>query len=212
MNNNNNNNNRQFDDESTVVTSFFLCQTQTSPLKAAAAAAKQPAAEEEEKEGENLMKIIIMDNDKSSSLDTLPKGDKADPAAKAKAKAKKPNKEEEEEQEQQQRKADLLPEGDLSSYPLASTTTTSTTPLKSGESKESLQGLKSIILTEHKNVASFVVIGETLDRLYYKDKLVKNQKEFLEWTKINLGFSKSTTYEYIISYRVGTRFLILGLF
>jgi hypothetical protein len=31
---------------------------------------------------------------------------------------------------------------------------------------------------------------------------MKTQKEFLEWTKQNLGFSKSTTYEYIISYRI----------
>ncbi|KAI9334499.1 hypothetical protein DFJ73DRAFT_37248 [Zopfochytrium polystomum] len=31
---------------------------------------------------------------------------------------------------------------------------------------------------------------------------MKTQREFLEWTKANLGFSKSTTYEYIISYRV----------
>jgi hypothetical protein len=64
------------------------------------------------------------------------------------------------------------------------------------------KGMKSLIINESKNVASFVVIGETLDKLYYKDKLVKNQKEFLTWTKQNLGFSKSTTYEYIISYRV----------
>ncbi|KAJ3244307.1 hypothetical protein HDU78_011142 [Chytriomyces hyalinus] len=42
----------------------------------------------------------------------------------------------------------------------------------------------------------------TLHKLYYEDKLMKTQKEFLEWTKANLGFSKSTTYEYIISYRV----------
>ncbi|KAJ3356377.1 hypothetical protein HDU83_001168 [Entophlyctis luteolus] len=35
-----------------------------------------------------------------------------------------------------------------------------------------------------------------------QDKLMKTQKEFLEWTKANLGFSKSTTYEYIISYRI----------
>ena len=62
--------------------------------------------------------------------------------------------------------------------------------------------MKSLIMNESKNVASFVVIGETLDKLYYRDKLVKNQKEFLTWTKQNLGFSKSTTYEYIISYRV----------
>ncbi|KAJ3304098.1 hypothetical protein HDV03_003084 [Kappamyces sp. JEL0829] len=73
---------------------------------------------------------------------------------------------------------------------------------KAPAGSQSLQGMKSLILTETKNVASFVVIGETLDKLYYKDKLVKNQKEFLEWTKTNLGFSKSTTYEYIISYRV----------
>ncbi|KAI9099709.1 hypothetical protein DFS34DRAFT_648660 [Phlyctochytrium arcticum] len=58
------------------------------------------------------------------------------------------------------------------------------------------------ILNETKNVSSFVVIGETLHKLYYEDKLMKTQKEFLEWTKANLGFSKSTTYEYIISYRI----------
>ncbi|KAJ3269553.1 hypothetical protein HDV01_001315 [Terramyces sp. JEL0728] len=67
---------------------------------------------------------------------------------------------------------------------------------------DSLEGLKNKILHETKNVASFVTIGQTLHKLYYQDKLVKNQKEFLEWTKMNLGFSKSTTYEYIISYRV----------
>jgi hypothetical protein len=70
------------------------------------------------------------------------------------------------------------------------------------EKEKELSSLKSLILHETKNVASFVVIGETLFKLYYKDKLVKNQKEFLNWTKQNLGFSKSTTYEYIISYRV----------
>ncbi|KAJ1566401.1 hypothetical protein HK405_009969, partial [Cladochytrium tenue] len=61
---------------------------------------------------------------------------------------------------------------------------------------------KSRILNETKNVSSFVVIGQTLHKLYYEDKLMKTQREFLEWTKANLGFSKSTTYEYIISYRV----------
>ena len=175
----------KFDDDSTVVTTTTttttLCQQPGAKLK---------KKKEEEKEEENLMKIMA----ESSRTDDLPKGDKADPAE-----AKKPNKEAD-----QQRKADLL-EADLSSSYPASTAPTSTPGKSGGESKESLQGLKSIILTEHKNVASFVVIGETLDRLYYKDKLVKNQKEFLEWTKINLGFSKSTTYEYIISYRVGTR-------
>jgi hypothetical protein len=65
-----------------------------------------------------------------------------------------------------------------------------------------LDALKKRILNETKSNCSFVVIGETLFRLYYQDKLVKNQKEFLQWTKLNLGFSKSTTYEYIISYRV----------
>jgi hypothetical protein len=70
------------------------------------------------------------------------------------------------------------------------------------EKKEKLSQLKSMILHETKNVASFVSIGETLHKLYYEDKLVKNQKEFLDWTKNNLGFSKSTTYEYIISFRV----------
>ncbi|KAJ3021978.1 hypothetical protein HKX48_007356 [Thoreauomyces humboldtii] len=58
------------------------------------------------------------------------------------------------------------------------------------------------ILNETKNVSSFVVIGQTLHKLYYEDKLMKTQKEFLEWTKAHLGFSKSTTYEYIISYRI----------
>jgi hypothetical protein len=67
---------------------------------------------------------------------------------------------------------------------------------------DKLEGLKSLILHESKNVASFVIIGETLHKLYYRDKLVKNQKEFLLWTKQNLGFSKSTTYEYIISYKI----------
>lgn len=61
---------------------------------------------------------------------------------------------------------------------------------------------KSRILNETKNVSSFVVIGQTLHKLYYEDKLMKTQKEFLEWTKAHLGFSKSTTYEYIISYRI----------
>ncbi|OAJ39741.1 hypothetical protein BDV3_005512 [Batrachochytrium dendrobatidis] len=66
----------------------------------------------------------------------------------------------------------------------------------------SLDQHRNRILNETKNVSSFVVIGQTLHRLYYVDKLVKNQREFLEWTKRNLGFSKSTTYEYIISYKV----------
>ncbi|KAH6586012.1 hypothetical protein BASA50_000955 [Batrachochytrium salamandrivorans] len=66
----------------------------------------------------------------------------------------------------------------------------------------SLDQHRSRILNETKNVSSFVVIGQTLHRLYYVDKLVKNQREFLEWTKRNLGFSKSTTYEYIISYKI----------
>ncbi|KAJ3027324.1 UNVERIFIED_CONTAM: hypothetical protein HDU68_004022 [Siphonaria sp. JEL0065] len=68
-----------------------------------------------------------------------------------------------------------------------------------------LQTHKSRILKESQTTAvssSFVVIGQTLHKLYYEDKLMKTQKEFLEWTKANLGFSKSTTYEYIISYRV----------
>ena len=68
--------------------------------------------------------------------------------------------------------------------------------------QDKLSDLKTKILQESKNVASFVTIGKTLYDLYYVDKLVKNQKEFLTWTKQNLGFSKSTTYEYIISFRV----------
>jgi hypothetical protein len=70
------------------------------------------------------------------------------------------------------------------------------------EQQNALSNMKNLIIHETKNVASFVVIGETLHKLYYEDKLVKNQKEFLQWTKTNLGFSKSTTYEYIISYRI----------
>ncbi|KAJ3040777.1 hypothetical protein HK097_002470, partial [Rhizophlyctis rosea] len=70
------------------------------------------------------------------------------------------------------------------------------------DSPVQLEEHKSRILNETKNVSSFVVIGQTLHKLYYEDKLMKTQKEFLEWTKQNLGFSKSTTYEYIISYRI----------
>ncbi|KAJ1565261.1 hypothetical protein HK096_003762, partial [Nowakowskiella sp. JEL0078] len=58
------------------------------------------------------------------------------------------------------------------------------------------------ILKETKNPAAFVLIGCVLHKLYYEDKLLGTQKEFLEWTKSSLGFSKSTTYEYIISYRI----------
>ncbi|KAJ3208027.1 hypothetical protein HDU67_007079, partial [Dinochytrium kinnereticum] len=72
----------------------------------------------------------------------------------------------------------------------------------SGVGEQVLDEHKSRILNETKNVSSFVVIGQTLHKLYYEDKLMKTQKEFLEWTKQNLGFSKSTTYEYIISYRI----------
>ncbi|KAJ3278108.1 hypothetical protein HK104_002647 [Borealophlyctis nickersoniae] len=71
-----------------------------------------------------------------------------------------------------------------------------------GISPAQLEEHKSRILNETKNVSSFVVIGQTLHKLYYEDKLMKTQKEFLDWTKQNLGFSKSTTYEYIISYRI----------
>src|SRR5687768_3113038 len=67
---------------------------------------------------------------------------------------------------------------------------------------QSLHSAKRRLLISYQNVSSFVVIGQTLHRLYYEDKLMKTQKEFLQWTKDNLGFSKSTTYEYIISYRI----------
>lgn len=85
-------------------------------------------------------------------------------------------------------------------------------PLLQLPQENDLMEMKSLILHETKNVASFVVIGETLDKLYYKDKLVKTQKEFLDWTKLNLGFSKSTTYEYIISYRVSCYALNIQVF
>ncbi|KAJ3058575.1 hypothetical protein HDU98_005343, partial [Podochytrium sp. JEL0797] len=51
-----------------------------------------------------------------------------------------------------------------------------------------LQTHKSRILKESETtqVSSFVVIGQTLHKLYYEDKLMKTQKEFLEWTKANL--------------------------
>ncbi|KAJ3178589.1 hypothetical protein HDU87_003412 [Geranomyces variabilis] len=70
------------------------------------------------------------------------------------------------------------------------------------EDVDALDEHKLRILNETKNLSSFVVIGETLHKLYYEDRLMKTQKEFLEWTKAHLGFSKSTTYEYIISYRI----------
>ncbi|KAJ3332700.1 hypothetical protein HDU76_013379 [Blyttiomyces sp. JEL0837] len=73
---------------------------------------------------------------------------------------------------------------------------------ENGDGSGVLDEHKSRILNETKNVSSFVVIGQTLHKLYYEDRLMKTQKEFLEWTKANLGFSKSTTYEYIISYRI----------
>lgn len=60
-------------------------------------------------------------------------------------------------------------------------------------------------------VAPFVTVGRELDRFYYKNKNCKTQKEFLNWTKRMLGFSKSTTYEYIISYRVRAS-LLLNIF
>ena len=66
----------------------------------------------------------------------------------------------------------------------------------------SLEVYKTKILGESKNVSSFVGIGKALHKLYYQDRLVKNQREFLDWTKRHLGFSKSTTYEYIISYKI----------
>jgi hypothetical protein len=69
---------------------------------------------------------------------------------------------------------------------------------------EILQEYGNSILNESKNGCNFVVIGEKLHKVYYEHKLVKNQREFLDWTKRNLGFSKSTTYEYIISYKVYT--------
>ncbi|KAI8808424.1 hypothetical protein BJ742DRAFT_893215 [Cladochytrium replicatum] len=65
-----------------------------------------------------------------------------------------------------------------------------------------LEECKTRILTEERSFSSFVVIGGALHSIYYENHLIKNQREFLDWTKANLGFSKSTTYEYIISYRV----------
>ncbi|KAI8822672.1 uncharacterized protein EV422DRAFT_409386 [Fimicolochytrium jonesii] len=76
-------------------------------------------------------------------------------------------------------------------------------PLSMGEADlKALDEHKHKILNETKNVSSFVVIGQTLHEVYYEQKRMKTQKEFLEWTKAQLGFSKSTTYEYIISYRI----------
>jgi hypothetical protein len=51
-----------------------------------------------------------------------------------------------------------------------------------------LDELKSSILAETKTLSSFVAIGCALYRLYYTDKLIKNQRDFLAWTKANLGF------------------------
>ena len=66
----------------------------------------------------------------------------------------------------------------------------------------SIETHKSRILQERKSSDSFVVIGKTLNDMYYKDKCLTSQREFLQWTKSQLGFSKSTTYEYIISYKI----------
>lgn len=65
-----------------------------------------------------------------------------------------------------------------------------------------MEDSKAKILDEKKNSDSFVVIGQILHDMYYKDKCMGSQKEFLAWTKAQLGFSKSTTYEYIISWKI----------
>lgn len=65
-----------------------------------------------------------------------------------------------------------------------------------------MEDSKAKILDEKKNSDSFVVIGQILHDMYYKDKCMTSQKEFLSWTKAQLGFSKSTTYEYIISWKI----------
>lgn len=66
----------------------------------------------------------------------------------------------------------------------------------------SLERYRETIVAAQKTHTCFVVIGQALDKLYYQDKLLTSQKQFLDWTRSALGFSKSTTYEYIISYRV----------
>ncbi|KAJ3123191.1 hypothetical protein HK098_002115 [Nowakowskiella sp. JEL0407] len=70
------------------------------------------------------------------------------------------------------------------------------------QTKATLLQHKMSISNETKTTNSFVHIGKTLHKVYYQDKLFKTQREFLEWTKESFGFGKSTTYEYIISYRV----------
>jgi hypothetical protein len=68
--------------------------------------------------------------------------------------------------------------------------------------QQSILEHRNRILNERRSSDSFVVIGKTLHDMYYKDKQLKTQKDFLNWTKTQLGFSKSTTYEYIISYKI----------
>ena len=68
--------------------------------------------------------------------------------------------------------------------------------------KRKMEDSRAKILDERKNSDSFVVIGQILHDMYYKDKCMGSQKEFLAWTKAQLGFSKSTTYEYIISWKI----------
>ncbi|KAI8803882.1 hypothetical protein BJ742DRAFT_906650 [Cladochytrium replicatum] len=78
----------------------------------------------------------------------------------------------------------------------------STLPYNDTFKNLTLEECKTRILSEERSFSSFVVIGGALHSIYYENHLIKNQREFLDWTKANLGFSKSTTYEYIISYRV----------
>ncbi|KAI9203456.1 uncharacterized protein BJ171DRAFT_475812 [Polychytrium aggregatum] len=80
--------------------------------------------------------------------------------------------------------------------------TAGSSPRSSSESPKTLEEYRAQIQRETKNTSSFVSVGHLLYNLYYRDKRMKNQREFLEWTRNSLGFSKSTTYEYIISYRV----------
>lgn len=70
-----------------------------------------------------------------------------------------------------------------------------------GIGDERLEDYKEAIESQT-GLATFVVVGRILFKLYYEDGVFHSQKEFLRWAKEHLQFSKSTCYEYIVSYRV----------
>ena len=65
----------------------------------------------------------------------------------------------------------------------------------------------SVLLEEYARVIknskdSFILIGETLEKVYYHMTLLQGRKSFLEWTKREFNFSKTSTYEYMTAFKI----------